>query len=105
MWESITQLVYMYIELPACIIGASPSEPHTSESALYIPHRNFKERLSQRLNAYIHQRWRKAVEIGEAPMMVVHKHAHARGVSGPCSPRKIRCSEIASEAIFVPKCH
>ena len=38
----------------------------------------------------------------------VRKHAHARGVWGHAPPEnyfKIRCSEIASEAIFVPKCH
>ena len=38
----------------------------------------------------------------------VRKHAHARWVWGHAPPEiffKIRCSEIASEAIFVPKCH
>ena len=38
----------------------------------------------------------------------VRKHAHARRVWEHAPPEiyfKIRCSEIASEAIFVPKCH
>ena len=54
------------------------------------------------------QKRRKVTEIGGAPM-IVHVQAHTlRGVWGHAPPKfifKMRCSEIASEAMFVPKCH
>ena len=49
------------------------------------------------------QRRRKVLEVGGALMMVRHKYTHARGVWGCAPPLKIRCSEIASEAIFALK--
>ena len=50
------------------------------------------------------KRW-KVTEIGGAPM-IVHVRAHTvRGVWEHAPPEFILCSEIASEAMFVPKCH
>ena len=45
---------------------------------------------------------------GRRKVWCVRTHAHARGVWGHAPPEnyfQIRCSEIASEAIFVPECH
>ena len=56
------------------------------------------------------QERRKVVEIGGAAIMVrAYARTHTLGGSGGMPPPeqffKIRCSEIASEAIFVPECH
>ena len=48
------------------------------------------------------------LRLGGQRVWCVLTHAHARGVWGHAPPEfffLIRCSEIASEAIFVPKYH